>query len=369
MPLQTRRIAAGARAEAARVWLAVEAQAGSVAVSCSWAWTSTWLAHYGDVVRHRFVVASAEGRDVGVALVTESAGRYPRLVGARQAHIGTAGEPRGETIYVERNALLVDDEHRHAFAVALLADVKRDGRWDRLVVPGLRLLDAEAFRRAGPGIVLRVEDSPVTELARAEGGDPLGLLPSRPRRRVRRALDGLAPLTTEWAQTPEQGHDVMDELVDLHQRRWAAAGEPGKFASRRFAGFHRELIDRLGPGRGVMLVRVRRKGETVGCVYGHIEGRDVLFYQSGLKRFEDNKLNVGLAVHMCAMRACVDHGIEAYDFLAPATRYKLDLSTGTQKLAWVTLERSRPRVRLDRSLRALKARRAPGARADAAPER
>ncbi len=361
----TRTIGAGDRAQAARVWQAVEEQTASPWISCSWAWTETWLRHYGAVVPHRFVAGVVDGLDVAVALVTESSDRYPRLLGARYAHVGTAGEPRGEGVFVERNRLLVGPEHRGEFAAALLAHLQHDARWDRLLIPGLDPVDGEAFRQARHDVKLEHRDCPVADLGAGADGDPIGLLASRSRRRVRRALDGLAPLTTEWAQTREHAQEIMGELVELHQRRWEAAGEPGKFASPRFAGFHSELIDRLEPESGVMLVRVRREEETVGCVYGFIEDGEVLFYQSGLRRYEDNKLNAGLAVHMCAMRACAARGLRTYDFLAPATRYKLDLSTRSRSLVWASLDRDRPRTRLDHRLRdardRIAARRSPSA--------
>lgn len=366
-PMLTRRIASTDRTAAAGAWMDVERRTGSLAVSCSWAWTETWLSSYGDVVPHRFVVGVSAGVDVAIALVTESAARYPAVVGARLAHIGTAGEPRRQGVFVERNRLLVADEHRGAFAAALLADVERDRRWDRLMIPGLHADDAEALRRARPDLTLDRRESPIADLGQGGAGDPLEALAAGPRRRARRALKDLAPLQTEWAQTPEHGHAIMDELIELHQSRWIAAGEPGSFASERFVAFHRALVDRLHPGRGVMLVRVRREGETVGCVYGQIEDAEVLFYQSGLRRYEDNKINVGAAVHVSAMRACAEHGIRAYDFLAPSMRYKLDLSTRANTLVWASLDRRRPRTRLDLALRDFKARRAESASADAVP--
>ncbi len=352
----TRNVAARDRDAAGRAWLEVERWTDSRAVSCSWAWTDTWLSHFGDVVPHRFVFGVEAGGDVAAALVTESAARYPPVVGARLAHIGTAGEPRGDGVYVERNRLLVADAQRDAFAAALLENIEHDRRWDRLLVPGLHPADAGALRRGRPRLELDRRESPIAELGPG-GGDPLDALDSGPRRRARRSLKGLAPLETEWAQTPEHGHEIMDELIELHQLRWTAAGEPGSFASARKVAFHRALIDRLQPGHGVMLVRVRREGETVGCVYGQVEAGEVLFYQSGLRRYEDNKINVGLAVHVCAMRACQEHGITAYDFLAPAMRYKSDLSTRAGTLVWAALDRGRPRTHLDRALRGLKARR------------
>lgn len=353
--MSTRTISASDREAAANVWRAIERVNGSGGVACSWVWTNAWLEHYGDVVPHRFVVGVLDGRDVGVVLVTEAPERFPPVVGVREAHIGTAGEPRGEGVFVERNRLLVAAARRDAFAAALLRHVDRDPRWDRLVIPGLQPEDAESFRRASPRVVFEAHESPIADLALANGGDPLQLLASRPRRRARRALDGLAPLRVEWAQTPEQAHEIMDELIELHQERWTASGEPGAFASARFVGFHRALIDRLEMGRDVMLVRVSGPDGTLGCLYGPVEDGEVLFYQSGLRRLADNKLNVGLAVHVSAMRACVEHGMLAYDFLAPSMRYKEELSTRSGSLVWASVERARPRTHLNRAVRRVRA--------------
>lgn len=354
-PVLSRNIPASRRSAARDAWLSLEGRARAVPLACSWAWTETWLRHYGDVVPHRFVVGVVDGDDRGIALVTESVGRRPARVGPRQAHVGTIGEPQGESVYVERNGLLVVAEgDRAPFAAAVLANVRNDPRWDRLAIAGLNVADAEAFKAADPAFVLVAEESPVAELALATGGDPLELLSSTTRRRARRALKGLGPLETEWADTPAHAHDIMDELIEIHQRRWTTAGEPGAFAGPRFTRFHRALIDRLGPGQGVVLARVRRADETLGCIYGLVEGRDVLFYQSGLRRHPDNKLNVGFVVHACVMGACLEHDFDAYDFLAPATRYKHDLSTRANTAVWATLERDRPRMYAARALRGLR---------------
>ena len=38
------------------------------------------------------------------------------------------------------------------------------------------------------------------------------------------------------------------------------------------------------------------------------------------------------------MRACREHGLTTYDFLAPATRYKQELSTRAERLVWAELD-------------------------------
>jgi hypothetical protein len=57
------------------------------------------------------------------------------------------------------------------------------------------------------------------------------------------------------------------------------------------------------------------------------------------------------------MRACAERGLATYHFLAPASRYKTDLSTRAEPLVWLELERPTWRTRLGQARR--RARRTP----------
>jgi CelD/BcsL family acetyltransferase involved in cellulose biosynthesis len=70
----------------------------------------------------------------------------------------------------------------------------------------------------------------------------------------------------------------------------------------------------------------------------------VLFYQSGLAQFGDNRLRAGLVTHLHCMRACLERGFDEYDFLVGEARYKEELATGSRELVWASLRR--PRLRL-----------------------
>src|SRR3954451_16011894 len=104
---------------AERTWRVLEPRVAAGGLTSSWAWTSTWLEHYGDLVPHRFAVGETAGGTCGIVLVTRGARhRWPRL---RTVHLGTAGEPRGDSVFVEYNRILVEQDRRKGFAAALLA--------------------------------------------------------------------------------------------------------------------------------------------------------------------------------------------------------------------------------------------------------
>jgi CelD/BcsL family acetyltransferase involved in cellulose biosynthesis len=328
-----------ARSRAADAWATIEHRVADHGLVCSWRWTETWLEHYGDVVPHRFALAHAGDSVVGAALVTRSVVRAKRLVPIRRLHVGTAGEEAGETVYVERNRLLVSPADRGAFSAALIARLTRDGRFDELVLDGFVADDGETLAAACERPLVERRASPTFDLAaaRAQGGDVVSALRPGPRRRLRRSMREFGAVQAEWAETREQAQDILGELRRLHQARWQAAGLPGAFASARFTGFHFRLVDRLLPLGEAILFRVRsREHGTLGCLLSYREGDRVLFYQSGFASFGDNARRPGLVTHVLGMQECCDRGLSCYDFLAGDSRYKRELATDEDELLWAT---------------------------------
>lgn len=337
--------------EVADAWRHVEAGCPRVPLAVSWSWTATWLRHYGDIVRPRFAIAERAGEPCAVALLVRGLER-PARVPIRTLHLGTAGEPAVDNVCVEYNDLLCVPGTRPAVLRELAATLAADSRWDELRLDGVPGDDlGTRLAEALPGTRRIASPHPARyfDLTRLEpGADIASALPSGPRRRLRaslRAFEARAPLRIEWPDDPSDAELILDELVELHQRRWQDAGNPGSFASLRFRAFHRDLV-RHGVENGTTaVVRVHCGGRTVGALYLLRDGDRALFYQSGLAPFDDNRLRPGLVAHALAMQACRERGFVAYDFLAGDARYKRDLATDSQELTWTRVQRPRLRLR------------------------
>lgn len=301
---------------------------------CSWTWTSTWLDTYGDIVPHWFAIGTAADRVVGAVLVTCASlpGLANRGIGLVQ--LGTTNEPRGHSVDVEYNRLLVDEPFRRAFTRELLTTIQ--SRLHPVAIRAKSFLPADIEPALGldPRFTPERHTCPVFDLERARdnGGDAIGELRSSVRSRIRRSNKALAPLDSEWAASVAEAHDILDDLIALHQHRWRQAGRPGAFASERFTRFHRELVAKLIPEHRVILFRVSHEGQTVGCLYSFIDGGMVMFYQSGLADFDDNRIKAGLTTHMLCIDACLGRGYHTYNFLAGDQRYKDELATAQRSL-------------------------------------
>jgi CelD/BcsL family acetyltransferase involved in cellulose biosynthesis len=363
--LEARLVAPEDRDEASVAWRQAERSVPDPPLACTWAWTEVWLRHYGDLADHRFVVGERDGQPVAAALLTRGAPGAGGRLGVRHLHIGTAGEPRGESVCVEHNGLLAREADRPAFARALLEVARSQRGWDELVLDGFDVAHAADLGAAEPRLVMRRAACAFTDLARVgrDGVEVADLLAPHARRRVRQTLRAFGALEQEWACSAGPAGEILNELVELHQRRWRHAGHPGAFVSPRFAAFHRELVRRLAADGRAVLFRVRRDGETIGCLYGFVDRGRLLFYQGGLQRFDDNRLRSGLAAHVLLMGACAARGLREYDFLAGEARYKSELATGARELVWARWMRrpvrSGPATALRRVREGLSDRRGP----------
>lgn len=304
-------------------------------------WTETWLRHFGALVPHCFAICRRDGQPCAVALITRSLRRTPGVPAIRTLHLGTAGEASG-TVFVEWNRFLCRAQDRSEAAEALMRRLQRRHDWDELRLDGFDPDHAHSFLARGYHTSVRRERSPTADLRtiRGQGRDVLDALSAGVQRRLRQSLRAFGTVELEWAQEVAHGMEILDELAALHTERWQRQGQPGAFAHPAFAGFHRDLVSRLLPDGGAILVRVRRPTGTIGCLYCLADGLRVLFYQGGFTHFGDNRLRGGLVTHLLCMQACLERGFDEYDFLAGDARYKDELSTGARELLWVTVRRS-----------------------------
>lgn len=297
----------------------------------SWTWTSTWLRHYGDAVRHRFAVVERGGEPIAAVLLVVSL-HGPRVYPLRRLHLGTAGEPAGHTVWVEHNDLLCDPADRGAVARSLLDTIREVGGWDELNIEGFGSEAADALRAVVPFTVR--EDQSWTIRLRRERSVIDGLSSST-RRLVRQARESLQPAEPELVDGADAGFDLLAELAELHQRRWTSVGEPGAFASPRLSGFLQEIVRAWLPEGRAELFRLRGPEGTLGCVVGFIENGRFLYYQGGFRQFDDNRKRAGLLCHAMFAEHCRQRGMQEYELLAGDAQYKRQLSSGeSNPLVW-----------------------------------
>jgi CelD/BcsL family acetyltransferase involved in cellulose biosynthesis len=285
-----------------------------------------------------------------MALITRGVGRGLGPLREQTRHLGTAGEPTGQSACVEHNHLLILPAHRVTFIEHLVTHLLRDKSWESLCLDGFPEAGLEEFQRELPGFTLRSREAPYYDLraTRAAGVDLLEPLGRSTRQNVRRLLRKYGELELLWAETRQQALEIFDELQQLHQARWQKAGQPGAFHSRRFRDFQRSLIEQSYATpesvRRVMLFRARQAGQTIGCLMLLVDRGRLLDYLSGFGDF-DVFASPGVVTHVLCMTEALQRGYDAYDFLVGEKRHKDNLSTNVNRLVWANWNRPSLRSR------------------------
>jgi CelD/BcsL family acetyltransferase involved in cellulose biosynthesis len=341
--------------QALQQWRSIESRLGDVPLMCSHLWTSTWLRTYRDLVPSTILIASVDGQAVGAALVTRGVGQKSGPVPLRTLHIGTAGEPLGQSVCVEYNDLLVAPAHRSALIIALQEWISTQKGVDEVRLDGWSMSNAAEWNGSARPTQSRVRDCAFFDLSQVCDPDvePLQLLGRSTRQNLRRLVRRYGRIETTWAESIDDADDILTELISLHQARWNASGQPGAFASRRFEEFQRQLLVQGFGDRKVVLFRARHEGETIGCLFLLVDRGRMLDYLSGFASF-DRKPSPGLITHYLCLTEAAHRGYRAYDFLVGDKRHKDNLSTDVQQLGWATWRRPTLRNRAIDVLKAVK---------------
>lgn len=335
------------------LWSQLEDRLGEQGSSCSTAWIDCWLQHYGDRIAHHLLAASQGGIVRGMALLTTGVGQKLGPFGVQSMHLGTAGEPLGESVVVEYNRPLVEPGFETEFRRGLLEHLRCDLSWEQLRLDGVEEQDLAEWQRLLPGSEVRWRESRYFDLAGLpQGTGVLPALGSSTRSNLRRRLKAYPDLQADWVP-PAEVKSAFAELVQLHQARWEAVGQPGAFAARRFAAFQHDLVTRLVRSQRGELFRVRSQGTTLGCLFLLNDRGRLLDYLSGFASFQEHP-GIGLLTHYLCMEAAHAKEYAAYDFLVGDKQHKQNLSNAVSRLGWLTWTRPGWKSRCVSGLRAAK---------------
>lgn len=336
-------------------WQQLEQRLTEVPLAASHTWTNCWLRHYADLVPSTILTLERNDETVGAALITRGVGQKQGPVPLRTLHLGTAGEPLGQSVCVEYNDLLAQPADRATFIAALRGWIDRQRGIDDIRIDGWAAKELAPWTDGAKEAASRLRDCRYFDLdqARLRNVEPIELLGRSTRQNLRRLIRKYGDLETTWAESLEEADDIFRELVELHQARWKADGQPGAFASRRFEQFQRDLLVRGLGERKVVAFRVKHEGVTVGALLLLADRNRLLDYLSGFAPF-DQKPSPGLVTHFLCLNEALRRGYSAYDFLVGDKRHKDNLSTDSQSLAWTVLRRRTLRNRAIDGLKRLK---------------
>ncbi len=307
-------------------WNALLSHSSSDTVFLTWEWLSAWWKNYG-AGRELFVLAAWEGSELIAVAPLYVDARH--CLGQSWRCLCLIGDGSNDSDYLDCFAARErEDEAASAFAAFL--ESQRQS-WDWLEMNGARqesamlaalLNSARARSWKWQSDVIRCANLPLPP----SWDEYLTKLEPRFRTKVRSALNAmdqcLRSIPVECTSS-EQLRAWLPPFFELHGERWGTKNKPGVFRNPAKQAFYRDF-SQVALDRGWLAFHNLSWGERpLAFQYG-------LLYRNRFHLLQEAydpdfaALRPGVALRGWLMRHWIEKGLEEYDFLAGAARYKLD---------------------------------------------
>ena len=326
-------------------WEALVERARCPSIFLTPQWLQPWWNFYGQNLQLALLAARDErGALVGLAPL---ASRTERRLGWKEVRrlefLGSFG------VASDHLDVLVEQHREHDIAQAILSALFRE-TWDELVLADLAE-DSIAVRLLGRFAT----ESGCEVRQRAGSVCPYVALPTswceylatlsrnhreQWRARERRLREACGAITRSVASAEELG-PALDDLMILHERRWAGRGPLGRgaFFFPEFRAFHRDVSRRFLERGWVELISLEVNGRPIAMQYNFDFRGTTHYYLSGFDP-EWQRFSPGLVLMGRALARAIDRGRSEVDFLRGDEPYKARWANGVRRTT--TLEILRP---------------------------
>ena len=307
----------------------------------SWDWLSTWWHYYGQNHGDRYAtrrlftlgVFDRTERLVGVAPWylerSRLQGRVVRFLGSGEVcseYMSLLCQTGRESRVVEELAQwLTESSFEHTDG--------GDREWDLIELTGVAAQDETVARfsreliHLGGSVHSRPGPSCWKVTLPNSWDEYLAVLSKNRRKQFRRTWRTMVDTGRAVLHTVERKDDLQpawETLVDLHQLRRQSLGQPGCFASRQFADFHRAVTPKLLRNGQLLLHWVEVDGKPVAAEYQLGGNGTVYAYQAGMEP-EAADISPGNLANGLVIRRAIESGCHAFDFLRGDEPYKSHL--------------------------------------------
>jgi CelD/BcsL family acetyltransferase involved in cellulose biosynthesis len=139
-------------------------------------------------------------------------------------------------------------------------------------------------------------------------------------------FDKSASFKVEAVHSPEELPQALENLMELHRKRWMASGQPGCFRDPEFCDFIRDACRHLVDSHQVDVTVLQHEGATVASqLFFTDRAKNAYLYQCGRDPAFD-KLRVGRSLNLAVIRAACKRGIKSIDYMRGDEVYKSRLA-------------------------------------------
>jgi CelD/BcsL family acetyltransferase involved in cellulose biosynthesis len=292
----------------------------------TWEWISAWRAVINDSVPPCvIVVRDQNGRLVGIASMYVASMRFAKVLRYRVLRFMADAETGSE--YPD---WIVDADVEDEVLAAIVDTLSTNsGTWDTLWLPRVAGWTGAKNRllceRARQAFRFRIRTQEFSSVALGPTLDEFeSRLSANRRQQVRRNSRNvmqIQDLEFVICSKAEELDEFLEALIELHQRRWIAAGQDGVFRRRPTEEqFYRKFVPMAFKNGWLAMFGLRHHGQLKAVQLGYIFNKVYHQLQEGYDpEFIDG---AGNALRHMVISHCIDRGVRAYDFLGGWSEHK-----------------------------------------------
>jgi len=307
-------------------WNRLLAESASDTIFLTWEWCDAWWKAYG-CNRSLFVLTAWEdGELVGVVpLYKDRLARW----GKRWTRLLIIGDGSGDSDYLDIFTKIGREREVLASCCQFLESAR--DQWDWIQIEGIAcaspLIDTVVETAKETGWKSVVESVPCASIRLPESWTSyLARLRPRMRTKVRSVLcytERHLALAPAECNSVEELDAWLDQLFELHSRRWERKDRPGVFRSAERRIFYRLLSRSTLQKDWLALHRLNWGERPLAMQFGFRYGKHFYVLQEGYDP-SFSALRPGSALRAFVIRDAIARGMHDYDFLAGNARHKLD---------------------------------------------
>jgi hypothetical protein len=146
----------------------------------------------------------------------------------------------------------------------------------------------------------------------------------------------------------------LDELIEMHRKRWNTETSSSGFMKSSFAKFHQDMVTKYFSNNIVEVIKVVAGKTPLGINVYYTFNNAAHFIFGGVNYDIDTKARPGIITHLLAVNDYLKRDYSKYDFLEGEHRYKQSLCTHTEVNHGWLLQRRRIDLIVENALRKIK---------------
>jgi hypothetical protein len=279
------------------------------------------------------------------------------------------GSPEYDEPYIEMNGFYgASPKAFEYFFDQTLKEMCLQPFWDEFKVSGLLEREASIVKRLAEqhGLTTIINNRKPTywvdlnKIKDEYGGDIYKFVSPNTRQQIRRAIRSIereiGPVSLKRADSKKTALDWFEATGEWHRMRWQTKSQKKctGFDNQNFTHFHKNLIRDSFDDGVIEYLKLTAGIHTLAYLYNFRFKKATFFYLSGINYTLGEKFRPGIVAHTLAIENSLSDDAIKYDFMAGENRYKESLSTNKSEQQWLTLQRPRPKLKLESLARKLK---------------